>query len=262
MRNEVVGLDCSGGRVYRMRVVRDVEVSANVFISNIDPHLLDSRIVRFDSPDPDWTRFASGLNKYKRSMSMFVLYLGVDIPSDELRQAPGWFSEYSLADISAGVRPWFATGYLVNVPSLLDSNICPHGKSVVIMYTDIDPEDVGEIHDRDWRVLRSKYERRCLDFAVHRVHPAIRERMEVKVSATPRSIFRFTGNTWGSAYGWAMTPDQIGSRRMQLESPLENLLFTGHWTLPGGSVQLTTVSGWLASIKAAEQLSWGDAAHG
>lgn len=252
--SEVLSLYCGGGRVRRLRAIRDVEVTADVYISNIDPQLLHSQIMKFDAPDHEWERFAAGLTHFKRSMSMFVMYLGLDIPSEEFCQAPGWFSDHSLSDISAGKQPWFSTGHLVNVPSLLDPSICPQGKSILIIYTDIDPKDVGEVHDRDWRALRPKYEQRCLDFATRRVHPAIRDRIEVKVSATPRSIFRFTGNTWGSAYGWAMTPEQMGSRRMQVDSPLDNLLFAGHWTLPGGSVQLTAVSGWLASIRAIENL--------
>ena len=54
---------------------------------------------------------------------------------------------------------------------------------------------------------------------------------------------RYTLNHQGAAYGWDVTPEQVGPNRIQHRSPVSGLYFAGHWTAPGGGVYGVSVSG-------------------
>ena len=60
---------------------------------------------------------------------------------------------------------------------------------------------------------------------------------------------RYTQNFHGAAYGWDVTPNQVGPTRIQNQAPLKGLYFAGHWTSPGGGVYGVSVSGVQAAQK-------------
>ncbi|MGH8559763.1 MAG: FAD-dependent oxidoreductase, partial [Methylococcales bacterium] len=53
----------------------------------------------------------------------------------------------------------------------------------------------------------------------------------------------------GAAYGFEVSPGQIGPARIPIQSPLEGLYFAGHWTSPGGGVYGVSTSGVQAAKK-------------
>jgi prolycopene isomerase len=63
-------------------------------------------------------------------------------------------------------------------------------------------------------------------------------------------MHRYTQNYQGAAYGWDVTPNQIGPSRIQNQSPIKGLYFSGHWTTPGGGVYGVSVSG----VKTAQKI--------
>src|SRR6185503_19335143 len=64
----------------------------------------------------------------------------------------------------------------------------------------------------------------------------------VRCSASALTSYRYTLNSRGAMLGWEMSPDQLGTSRPELTSPIENLYFVGHWTQPGGGVTPVIVS--------------------
>jgi phytoene dehydrogenase-like protein len=42
--------------------------------------------------------------------------------------------------------------------------------------------------------------------------------------------------------GWEMSPDQLGSDRLDLAGPVAGLHLVGHWTRPGGGITPVLVS--------------------
>lgn len=68
-----------------------------------------------------------------------------------------------------------------------------------------------------------------------------------KVETTRRTIELWTGNRWGSAYGWAQIPSQSGIYRLSRTTPFTNLYLTGHWTSPGGGIAGVVASGELTA---------------
>jgi phytoene dehydrogenase-like protein len=100
-------------------------------------------------------------------------------------------------------------------------------------------EDAGG----DWRAVQatrvSDVLERIKDFV-----PALSEHVEVMTVAHPPGGAERTSNFCGAPYGWAVTPQQSGMRRLAHETPIENLYLTGHWTIPGPGVCAVVASGW------------------
>ena len=72
--------------------------------------------------------------------------------------------------------------------------------------------------------------------------PDIDKHIEVKVSASAQTSWRFTNNWQGGMLGWVMSPDQLGEKRLPIYTPIDNLYLTGHWTQPGGGITPVIVS--------------------
>ena len=60
--------------------------------------------------------------------------------------------------------------------------------------------------------------------------PDLNKNIAIKVIATPATLYRWTRNYKGSAYGWASTPSQFGNPDISQKTKFKNLYLTGHWT--------------------------------
>ncbi len=68
------------------------------------------------------------------------------------------------------------------------------------------------------------------------------EKVVVQLSATALTSHKYTLNYQGAMLGWEMSPDQLGKIRVDVKSPIKNLLFVGHWVQPGGGITPVMVS--------------------
>jgi phytoene dehydrogenase-like protein len=65
----------------------------------------------------------------------------------------------------------------------------------------------------------------------------------VLTSLGPSDLERLTGNTGGAAFGWENSPQQTGSRRLPIVTPVEGLFLAGHWAQPGHGAYRAILSG-------------------
>jgi phytoene dehydrogenase-like protein len=72
--------------------------------------------------------------------------------------------------------------------------------------------------------------------------------------STPRTIQRYTGNPYGSVYGFAQTPEQSGMKRVQIKAPVQRLYFASAWSFPGGGFTGAIMGGYLAAIEALKDI--------
>ena len=79
-----------------------------------------------------------------------------------------------------------------------------------------------------------------------RIAPGLREHAEVVEVSTPITNMRFMGATGGSIYGFAQPPRDNMVWRMSSRGPVDNLLFAGAWTRPGGGFEPCMMSGRMA----------------
>lgn len=73
--------------------------------------------------------------------------------------------------------------------------------------------------------------------------PGFADRLSEAISASPRTLERYTMNHAGAMYGWALSPSQVGMGRFSQRTPYRNLRLVGHWTEPGGGVAAVISSG-------------------
>ena len=129
------------------------------------------------------------------------------------------------------------------MPSLHSPKVAPDGSDVVVIQK---VTDVNYRSDDEWQSHKGDFEESVLDH-LERVIPGFRDRIVVCLSATAQTSHRFTMNYRGAMLGWEMSPDQVGDHRPDITSPIENLLFVGHWTRPGGGITPVIVSAQLAA---------------
>jgi prolycopene isomerase len=60
--------------------------------------------------------------------------------------------------------------------------------------------------------------------------PDLSNQLLFKDAATPYTLYRWTLNYRGAAYGWACMPSQFALPELSKKTSIKNLYLTGHWT--------------------------------
>lgn len=216
-----------GRKVMGVKLEGGGEALADVVVSNVDARQTFSRLVK---EELDHT-YSERLGGMKESPSYFLLYLGLD-PGIDLK----------------GFRRGFYHGpgnqwKYVSAPTKVDSSLAPGGRQILNVVATIE-ESYEEV--RDWKALKDRLTQENINY-LDRLIPApggLRKHIEVVEAATPRTLERYTLNSRGAAYGWAVTPEQTGPGRLDHRTPVDNLFLAGHWTNPGPGVCAVVSSGW------------------
>ncbi|MEW6075569.1 MAG: hypothetical protein AB1530_04590, partial [Candidatus Omnitrophota bacterium] len=83
------------------------------------------------------------------------------------------------------------------------------------------------------------WEKKCLllsSFFIKRLDtiiPSFSKHIVFKGIATPETLFQWTSNYRGAAYGWAALPNQLLIPSFTVSDCIKNLVFAGHWTTMG-----------------------------
>ncbi|MEW6408778.1 MAG: NAD(P)/FAD-dependent oxidoreductase [Nitrospirota bacterium] len=138
-------------------------------------------------------------------------------------------------------------------------NICPNTNIWFLPYYDIDkmykPAIEGEIDNLDWFLVRLSSDNKSILMIVNapfkdkeywkvnkkrlinvfikkveRVFPNLSSHIVFKDAATPNTLYKWTLNYRGAAYGWAGIPSQFAVTGFTQRTNFENLYLTGHWT--------------------------------
>jgi phytoene dehydrogenase-like protein len=120
----------------------------------------------------------------------------------------------------AEVKAFRAADYLVIIRKVLD-----------IDYDAID----------DWAAHKAAVERYIMEH-LERMIPGFTDKVVVKLSASALTSSRYTLNYQGAMLGWETSPDQLGSHRLDVVSPIDRFYFVGHWIQPGGGITPVIVS--------------------
>jgi len=231
LSSSVDGMLTDGNIIKGVTTKKGEEIQADIFVSNIDPKqtffsLLDKNIV-----DDSYIR---KIENMKESVSFFLLYLGLDNKIDLKGLKRGFY--HTSNDLTFSDNDWF----YISVPTEVDPSLAPDNKQIISVvvssrenYDDID----------DWVAYKDKMKKHTINYLENFV-PEIQDHIEVIDAATPKTLYRYTLNTKGAAYGWAVTVDQTWSNRLSHTTPFKNLFLAGHWTNPGPGICAVVSSGW------------------
>lgn len=224
------------GRANGVVLANGQRVSAPLVISNADARMtLDQLVGQEHLPEG----YVKRLHRMEPSLSIFSVYAATRLDLNDFDPASEVYV-FSTLDHEAVYesccqgRP---DGIFAATPSVLDGSHAPEGEHVGVVAC-LAPYDLGE----PWHEAKQRYTDALLE-VIDGVYPSFREQMTFCEQATPVTLERFTGNYRGAAYGWAMRADQVASKRLAHDTPVQGLYLSGHWTQEGSGSFRVMLSG-------------------
>jgi len=240
------------GRAAGVKIQGGEIIRAPFVVSNGDAKRLFLKMLPPDAvPGP----FREKVEKTGVSESAFRLFLGVDIPPEEL-PLKGCEHIFPFCPDYEGVtyeemqksEDFFRRSpQVISVPCLNHPGMAPEGKSGIM----INVATVAEWGDNwgtkdgerteKYRELKEKVTEETIA-VTERLIPGISRKIEVTLAATPYTLERYTLNHGGTLMGWEYNPRETfhntGRNWLALGhfTPVKNLLMVGHWAFyPGGA---------------------------
>lgn len=161
------------------------------------------------------------LNSMTPSLSMLVLYLGIDETFNALP--------------ASGCNVWFMSHYDIekmyldakkrteNNLSWFMVRLAPSSKSITAFV------NASFESDAYWRE-RKKRLIEALIKKIEQVIPELSKHIIFKDAATPATLYRYTLNYRGAAYGWESLPSQLAISEFCQSTPIKNLYISSHWS--------------------------------
>ena len=188
--------------------------------------------------------YLAAIRQLRPTYPCFLTHIGLrDVSTDVLRQAHGYYWNSWDADQVGrnGLK------FKLFVPTLFEPALARDGDHILIIQKVL---DINYDAIEDWAAHKAEVEQYIMD-QLEQVIPGVTEKIVVMSSASALTSYRYTLNHHGAMLGWEMSPDQLGSQRIDIASPIANLYFVGHWVQPGGGITPVIVS----AMKAAQMIT-------
>ncbi|MEW6101735.1 MAG: NAD(P)/FAD-dependent oxidoreductase [Candidatus Omnitrophota bacterium] len=165
--------------------------------------------------------FEAKLNQLIPSVSCFILYLGIEGDLSILLQE--------------GVNTWFLPHY--DIDAIYNQALCGPAESLnwFMLRLGTDKRSLIAFESADFKDSDywDKNKERVTSVFIEKLDkafPGLKRRIAFKDSATPHTLYKWTLNSFGATYGWAILPEQFAVRGLAGVTPIQNLYLTGHWT--------------------------------
>lgn len=161
------------------------------------------------------------LKKMSPSLSAFILYIGLD---DEFQES------YPL-----GTNIWFLQNYdldkihrQLGQSNFVDSGlftvrVSPNKRTMLAFMNAPFKKKVF------WEHNKKRIAEHFLD-RIEAIYPTVKKHIVYFDAATPYTLYRYTLNYKGSAFGWEYTPAQLFDPELSYNSPVKGLFLVGHWS--------------------------------
>lgn len=205
------------------------------------------------------------IKKQAYSSSMVAVFLGLDIPAEELKGimrthhvirfpsfeviSPGRDSERDVH-----TRTWVE----LSSPNFGGAGLSPPGKSSLVLQSFSSAEFQDCWQNRGYSLSRTtEYRQFKKEVGMHLVRtaeaviPGLSEKIAYMEVGTPLSIQRFTRNTLGATAGWSYTQsqDSLAGKYgyVQIRTPVRRLYTAGHYCFWPGGIPSAIASGKFAA---------------
>lgn len=197
-------------------------IMADIVISNADATKTFQKLL-----DTKQCREAFTVNNLTPSVSVFALYLGLKKSDTLIKETCNiwYFSTYDLeqfySSLKKSILQKYLPGLMISFPSThRDIKNTPGCVTALISA----PYESKQFWDKQRDILTEK----MLD-KINELVPDIKQYIDMKVNATPRTFEKYTANKNGAIYGWAPTMEQTVSSLLPQQTSVPGLFLTGHW---------------------------------
>lgn len=233
-----VGVELAGGESVRADAVISAGDARNTFLNMVCEERLPAS-------------FVAGLKDWKPSEPFFYVYLGVnmDLAGMGFDGSPIWLFPGEAGHAKFPMLGGNALG--IGMPSVLDPSLAPKGKGVLVLGMLASCMFMASCPVRKEGGNRETYlkvKEQIGDYMVELAEaavPGLREKIEVKVVASPHTFERYTMNYMGASSGWSMAAS--AQHKLPIKTPVPGLYLAGHWTMNPGGVPAAFVSGKMAA---------------
>lgn len=170
--------------------------------------------------------FLNKLDNMLPSLSMFILYLGIDKYFNTL-PTPGsnvWIlPHYAIEDM------FLSLDYknINNMAEYYMVRVSPDEKTILAF------TNVPFKNKKYWNYNKKNLIETFIDKIERHAITDLSKHIVYKDAATPYTLYRYTLNYKGAAYGWAGIPSQLADFDFRKPSFIKGLYLTGHWTTQG-----------------------------
>lgn len=212
---------------------KDGFIPSNYVVSNCDARQTFLKLLGENIVSQDWLY---KINNMVPSLSTFVVYLIVDKLGD-LTPRPGinyWYlSQYDLNKIYLSAKKGdfrYIDRYLVY--------ISPDQKTIIAYL------NAPYKNKKYWDDNRQKLADNLIKLIELHTIPNLSKNIIYKETATPHTLYRYTLNYAGAAYGWECSPSQLAYSDFRKPFFIRNLYLVGHWTTHGLGIPGVMYSGY------------------
>lgn len=206
------------------------EIRADKFVSAMDLKTLLNSVADSTTLNEEEAKRIKSLNV---SDSFIIIYLGLNcnLSKYNLVSSMGYFSSFELGSM---LNRDENVSFGVSFPSLIDETLSPAGHSNVVIHypfcynKNIRKPDKEKIADK-------------LIIQLETLIPNFREHIVYRSVADPDSLYRYTGNCQGAAYGWKQDT-RLFLNLGFFRSIAENFYIVGHWAGYGGGIMPSVLS--------------------
>jgi prolycopene isomerase len=198
--------------------------------------------------------YMTKLRTYRPSKSYFVVWLGLN---KELR---GKINEYNILicdsyDLEAGYAASLAAdaskaGFTMVIYDNLYPGYSKPGKSTLTLTMGCSygpwkkfESDYFEGRKEAYRKEKDRIANILIERAEAKVIPGLRSMIEVRDTATPLTLLRYTKNPEGAAVGYEATFNNSGLTRIKNRTPIKGLYLASAWGNPGGGYMPVIMGG-------------------
>lgn len=229
-QSRVEQLRFESGRVVGVQTRRGETLSAASTVLAVDGQTI------LEQSGPPCALLSAKYQRMRRSGSYLVGYYQVPAHCVQDMQPN---IEVRLAEQTLAGKTKIEVYYLL-IPSLVDQGSAPAGFHSLCISVPLADESLPDRNER--RLIREAVEQRVIAR-----YPRLSADLHFLFELGPEHFKAMTGNTNGSAYGWAQTVGQSGLYRLGNNPRIPGLFLAGHWTMPGGGIAGVMTSGKLCA---------------
>jgi len=167
------------------------------------------------------------------SDSFIIVYLGLDCDLNKynLVSSMGYFSSF---DSEAMLNRDEKISFGLSFPSLVDKTLSPSGHSSVVIHRPFCYNKNSSFPDKN--VIADK-----LITQLEMLIPDIRKHIVYRSVSDASSLYRYTGNCNGAAYGWKQDTELFKNLAL-FRNIANNFYVVGHWSGYGGGIMPSMLS--------------------